>query len=137
MEHCIFYAGELHKICESETFLPQGMKTAKDTNKKKHLSTGGGGSGSPSASHDGAQVQRHDNPGQSKQIKNSGSQIFGNFHGTGGGNHSSNGNQSIWGSRRSEASLWLLLINKLSKNSLLPVCMLKYSLWNIFHCSSL
>ena len=131
MEHCIFYSGELHKICESETFLPQGLKTAKDVQKKKNLGTGGGGSGiysgPPSAAHDGARAQRRDNPGRGKQNKHSGSQKFGNFYGTGGGNHNSNGSQSNWGSRRSEASLWLQLINKLSKKSLLPVC------WDILY----
>lgn len=126
LEHCIFYSGELYKICESETFLPQGLKTAKDVHKKKNLSTGGGGSGTysgpPSAAHDGARAQRRENPGWGKQNKYSGSQKVGNFYGTGGGNQNSSGSQSNWGSRRSEASLWLLLINKLSKKSLLPVC---------------
>lgn len=131
LEHCIFYSGELYKICESETFLPQGLKTAKDVHKKKNLSTGGGGSGTysgpPSAAHDGARAQRRENPGWGKQNKYSGSQKVGNFYGTGGGNQNSSGSQSNWGSRRSEASLWLLLINKLSKKSLLPVVIFCFS----------
>lgn len=38
-EHCLFYYRELYKICESETFLPRGLKAAssKDAFKKKKL----------------------------------------------------------------------------------------------------
>lgn len=126
LEHCIFYSGELYKICENENFLPQGLKAAKEVLKKKNLSSSAGGSGTysgPSAAmHDAARAQRRENPGRGKQNKHSGSQKLGNFYGTGGGYQNSNGNQNNWGSRRSEASLWLLLINKLSKKSLLPVC---------------
>ncbi|CAL8998734.1 unnamed protein product [Prunus brigantina] len=59
LEHCLFYSGELYKICESESFIPQGFKAAKDAFKKKNMSaaTGGSGSHAPApapASHDGA-----------------------------------------------------------------------------------
>nr|KYP60167.1 Helicase SKI2W [Cajanus cajan] len=70
LEHCLFYSGELYKICESETFMPHGLKAAKENN--------------------------------------------------------SNG-QNNWELRRKDASMWLMLINKLSKKSLLPVVIFCFS----------
>ncbi|KAK9280712.1 hypothetical protein L1049_014410 [Liquidambar formosana] len=131
LEHCIFYSGELYNICESETFMPQGLKAAKDAYKKKNTSVVGGGTGThvgSSGAHNGAWAQKRENPIRGKQNKHSGTQNLGNFSGTGGGNQfNSGGSQSNWGSRRSEASLWLLLINKLSKKSLLPVIIFCFS----------
>ncbi|XP_043721889.1 DExH-box ATP-dependent RNA helicase DExH11 isoform X1 [Telopea speciosissima] len=124
LEHCLFYSGELYKICENETFLPQGWKAAKDAYKKKNSSTVGGGTGTylgSAAAHGGARVQQRENPNRGKQNKHSGPQSLGNFSGSGGLS------QSNWGSKRSEASLWLLLINKLSKKSLLPVVIFCFS----------
>jgi antiviral helicase SKI2 len=116
LEHCLFYSGELYKICESEKFMPQGLKAVKDAFKKKNLTAFGGGRGSyagASAAHDARQSQRHEFSNRGKQNKHSG---------TGGGNQNNGNSQNNWGSRRSESSLWLLLINNLSKKSLLPVC---------------
>ncbi|OVA17687.1 Helicase [Macleaya cordata] len=125
LEHCLFYSGELYKICESEIFQPQGLRTAKEIYKKKNSSTVGGGSGAYSGSltpHGGAQVrQQRENSTRGKQQKHSGPKTVGNFSGTSGAS------QNNWGSRRSEASLWLLLINKLSKKSLLPVVIFCFS----------
>ncbi|KAF8396881.1 hypothetical protein HHK36_018516 [Tetracentron sinense] len=124
LEHCLFYSGELYKICENETFNPQGLRAAKDIYKRKNSSRVGGGTGTYSGSaapHGGARVQQHENPSRGKQHKHSGPQSMGNFSGTGGAN------QNNWGSRRSEASLWLLLINKLLKISLLPVIIFCFS----------
>ncbi|KAJ4965981.1 hypothetical protein NE237_017830 [Protea cynaroides] len=123
LEHCLFYSGELYKICENETFLPQGWKAAKDAYKKKNSSTVGGGTGtylgSAAAAHGGARVQQRENLNRGKQYKHSAPQNLGHFSGT--------GVQNNWGSRRSEASLWLLLINKLLKKSLLPVVIFCFS----------
>ncbi|XP_059626534.1 DExH-box ATP-dependent RNA helicase DExH11 isoform X2 [Cornus florida] len=130
LEHCIFYSGELYKICESEIFMSQGFKAAKDAYKKKNLSTVGRGTGmylGSSAAHDGARAQKHDNSMRGKQNKHSGSQNLGNISRAGWGKQNNGGNQSSWGSRRSEASLWLLLINKLEKKSLLPVVIFCFS----------
>lgn len=138
MEHCLFYSGELYKICESESFIPQGFKAAKDTFKKKNISVatgggggggsrvpaaagGGGGSRAPaSASHDGARGQKRETSHSGKQ-KQSGAQNSGNLSRTGGTNQNNGNGMNNWGLRRSDASLWLSLINKLSKKSLLPV----------------
>ncbi|KAL2486377.1 ATP-dependent RNA helicase SKI2 [Abeliophyllum distichum] len=49
----------------------------------------------------------------------------GSYSGSSAANDSGGGN--AWGSRRSEASLWLSLINKLSKKSLLPVVIFCFS----------
>ncbi|GAB4824491.1 Antiviral helicase ski2 [Ancistrocladus abbreviatus] len=127
LEHCLFYAGELYKICENETFVPQGLKAAKDAYKKKNSSTVGGGSmhfGHPSGSG-GARAQNRENP-RGKQHKHSGSQNFVNSNGMGAGN-SNLGGQNNWGLRRSEASSWFQLINKLSKKLLLPVVIFCFS----------
>lgn len=129
LEHCLFYSGELYKVCESETFMPQGIKAAKDAFKKKALTAVGGtgsysGIGSyagTSAAHDGRQSQRPEHSNRGKQNK-FGSQFHGSLPGTGGGNQKNGNSQNNWASRRSDASMWLSLINKLSKKSLLPVC---------------
>lgn len=117
LEHCIFYSGELYKICENETFMPCGLKAAKDVSRRKNMpsmpsnssrSVGGG----PSSS-DNNRSQKHESHGQPKQNKHFGSR-------SSGGNQNI-GNNNSWGLRRSEASMWLTLITKLSKMSLLPV----------------
>lgn len=109
--------------------MPQGLKAAKDAFKKKALTavvgTGSysrtGSYAGASATHDGHRSQRPEHSNRGKQNKHFGSQFRGSLPGTGGGNQNGNG-QNSWGSRRSDASLCLLLINKLSKKSLLPVC---------------
>ncbi|KAF6153462.1 hypothetical protein GIB67_027329 [Kingdonia uniflora] len=124
LEHCLFYSGDLYRICENEKIQPQGLKAAKDAYKKKNTSSVGGGSGTylGSAAHGSAQVrQQRENLARGKQQKHSGPHTVGNFSGSGVAN------QNNWGSRRSEASLWLLLIKKLSKMSLLPVVIFCFS----------
>ncbi|XP_057953252.1 DExH-box ATP-dependent RNA helicase DExH11 [Malania oleifera] len=126
LEHCLFYSGELYKVCENETFINQGLKAAKDAYNKKNLSIGSGaGSRSGSvAAHDGARAQRRENPSRVKQSKH---QNLGNFSGTGGVYQNSGGGHSNWMSRRSEGSIWMSLINKLSRKSLLPVVIFCFS----------
>lgn len=118
LEHCLFYSGELYKICESETILPQGLKAAKDAFKKKNSTGVVGGSSrqhsGTSAGHDNARAQKRESAARVKH----GSSFSKNGRG-----YQNNGNgQSNWDHRRAEASMWLMLINKLSKKSLLPVC---------------
>ncbi|WCJ20363.1 RNA helicase ATP-dependent SK12/DOB1 protein [Euphorbia peplus] len=121
LEHCLFYSGELYKICENETFITQGFKAAKDVHKKKNASAVGTGS---SAMRDGNQGQKRENPpSHNKQNKHFGSQ----FSGHSGGNQNNGSGQYSWGSRRSEASLWLQLVNNLLKKSLLPVVIFCFS----------
>lgn len=118
LEHCLFYSGELYKICEGDAFLPQGLRAAKDAYKRKSSSIVGGKSGTKSGaptSLGATQVRQPDNSGRGKIQKHSKHQVVDNLSGTSGGH------QNSW--RRSESSLWLLLINKLSKKSLLPVCL--------------
>ncbi|XP_024161355.1 DExH-box ATP-dependent RNA helicase DExH11 isoform X1 [Rosa chinensis] len=129
LEHCLFYSGELYKICESESFIPQGFKAAKDTFKKKNMSpaTGGGGGGSRApASHDAARGQKRETSHSGKQ-KQSGAHNSGNLSRTGGANQNNGNGMNNWGLRRSDASSWLSLINKLSKKSLLPVVIFCFS----------
>ncbi|KAK7305341.1 hypothetical protein VNO77_43246 [Canavalia gladiata] len=122
LEHCLFYSGELYKICESETFLPQGVKAAKEASKKRNL-TAVGGSGPKvgiSAGHENARVQKRENTSRVKQHGT-------NFYGTGRGYQNNANGQSNWELRRSDASMWLMLVNKLSKKSLLPVVIFCFS----------
>ncbi|KAB2038364.1 hypothetical protein ES319_D03G140100v1 [Gossypium barbadense] len=127
LEHCLFYSGELYKICEGETFIPLGLKAAKDAYKKKNSSATSGGTGSYSGSstvQDGARGQKREPFNRGKQNKHSGPQNFGNYTGTGWGNQSNGGGQNSWGSRR---TTWLMLIDKLSKKSLLPAVIFGFS----------
>jgi antiviral helicase SKI2 len=128
LEHCIFYSGELYKIFENEEFLRQGFRAAKDMHTKKNMMTAGGGPGS----YSGSSGARDGGRGQ-KQIKHSASRNSGNSSGGGGGGggytnqNNGGGGQKKFGSWRSEASVWLQLINKLSKKSLLPVIIFCFS----------
>ncbi|CAN4102238.1 unnamed protein product [Withania somnifera] len=129
LEHCLFYSGELYKVCENEKFLPHGFKEAKDVHKKKTTSSVSGGTslrpGSLTAANKG-RGQRRDSSSQAMQHKHSGPQKLGNI-GAGWGTHSNGLGQNVMGLRRSEASLWLTLINKLLKKSLLPVVIFCFS----------
>ncbi|KAG6607294.1 DExH-box ATP-dependent RNA helicase DExH11, partial [Cucurbita argyrosperma subsp. sororia] len=127
LEHCIFYSGESYKICENEIFLSHGLKAAKDASKKKTSSVASGSHVGASASNDGARNRKNESFNRIKQNKHSGSQNLGNFSGTSWGNQKNGDSQNNWGSRRSDASSWLLLINKLSKKSLLPVVIFCFS----------
>lgn len=119
LEHCLFYSGEFYKICEREIFLPQGLRAAKDASRKKHLTAGVSSGPKPgtSAGHDNARGQKRENTPRTKQYGT-------NFSGTGSGYHNNGNGQSRW---RQEASMWLMLINKLSKKSLLPVVIFCFS----------
>lgn len=128
LEHCIFYPGELYKVCENEIFMPQGVKVAKDAFKKKNvISSGTGSHGRGSAAYDSSRGQKRENFARGKQNKHFGSQGSGNFPGSGGGNQNNGYGLNNWGLKRSDASLWLSLINKLSKKSLLPVVIFCFS----------
>ncbi|KAG9453871.1 hypothetical protein H6P81_006775 [Aristolochia fimbriata] len=120
LEHCLFYSGEMYKVCESETFLAQGLRAAKEAFKKKNLNSVGGYSGSVTP-NTASQARQHESHNRGKVQKHSGSQGAG-YSSSAGGAHQNN-----WGLRRSEASVWLLLINKLAKKSLLPVVIFCFS----------
>lgn len=124
LEHCLFYSGEMYKVCENEEFLPQGLRAAKDVYKRKNPTMAGGNSGinsSAAAAHAANQNRQRDISSRAKGQKHSGFQPAGNVSG------SSGTQQRNWGSRKAEATLWLLLINKLSKKSLLPVVIFCFS----------
>ncbi|XAR60693.1 RNA helicase [Bertholletia excelsa] len=125
LEHCLFYSGELYKICEGEIFTPQGFRAAKDAYKKKKLGIAGGTGARPGslAGPEGNRGQKRENSFRGKQNKHYGSHISGNQPGVGGGNQ----NGSNWLSWRSEASIWSTLVNKLSKKSMLPVIIFCFS----------
>lgn len=90
------------------------------------MNTAGGSTGSypgsSSGAHDGGRGQKRDSSIRGKLSKHSGPRNPGNSSGAGWANQNNGGGQRNFGSWRSEASVWLLLINKLLKKSLLPVC---------------
>ncbi|MFS7978053.1 putative RNA helicase [Helianthus anomalus] len=111
LEHCLFYSGQVYKICEQEKFISQGLRAAKDAHKRKTLTT------PPAPLH----TQKPNTSfARGKSNKQTAPQ---NFVGTG---RAYQGNNN-WGSRVSEKSVWLSLINKLSKTSLLPVVIFCFS----------
>lgn len=116
LEHCLFYSGELYKVCENDMFLPQGFRAAKDAYKKKNSNTLGAKSAArtvPTGPGSTAQVRQSDNSSRGRGQKYPKHQTIDS--GTTGVHQNSSG------SKRSDASSWLLLVNKLSKMSLLPV----------------
>ncbi|KAJ0248349.1 DExH-box ATP-dependent RNA helicase DExH11 [Hirschfeldia incana] len=123
LEHCLFYSGELYKVCENEVFISKGIKDAKDAHKKKNssvVSVGPKQHTGSSARQDGNKSQKHEAHSRDKQNKHSNVKDLGKS--SYGGNGQNNGSF-----RRSAASNWLLLINKLSKKSLLPVVVFCFS----------
>ncbi|XP_057789861.1 DExH-box ATP-dependent RNA helicase DExH11 isoform X1 [Salvia miltiorrhiza] len=124
LEHCLFYSGELYKICENE-FISQGLKAAKDVYKKKNSATVSGAGSYSGSSMANESAKRHESSSHVKQNKHAASQNAVNFSGANRGTQSSTSNN--WTSRRSEASIWLSLINKLSKKALLPVVIFCFS----------
>lgn len=135
MEHCLFYSGELYRICESETFIQQGLKAAKDAFKKKNAPPVRGGIGpkaGPSSASSGSKGEKRENFTRGKQNKHSDSHNLGKSSVSRVGNQGNGNGENNWGLRRSEASLWLQLINKLSKMSLLPVCLSLYVTFFLF-----
>lgn len=124
LEHCLFYSGVLYKVCENEEILPQGSRAAKDAYKKKNSSMVAGSSGInmlTAASHGANQSRQRENSSRGRGQKHSGFQPAGNVSGNSGTQ------QRNWGSRKAEATLWLLLINLLLKKSLLPVVIFCFS----------
>jgi antiviral helicase SKI2 len=123
LEHCLFYSGELYKVCENEVFLSKGIKDAKDSQKKKNsnaVSVAPKQQMGSSAHQDGSKSQKHEAHSRGKQNKHSSVKDVGKSSYS--GNSQNNG-----AFRRSAASNWLLLINKLSKMSLLPVVVFCFS----------
>lgn len=98
--------------------MPQGWRGAKDAYKRKNASKAGGSSGAnvgAAAPHGTTQNRQREFSNKGKAQKHSGPQATSNQTGTGGAQ------QNNWVSRRQESTLWLLLVNRLQKKSLLPV----------------
>ncbi|KAF3333981.1 helicase SKI2W isoform X1 [Carex littledalei] len=121
LEHCIFYSGELYTICQHDEFILQGYRAAKEAYKKKNSPSSTVGAkpkaSLPTNSGRGGGVaggRGHKQKQQQQQLQHQLS--------------SSSGQPSSAGPRRaSESSSWLLLINKLSKKSQLPVVIFCFS----------
>uniref|UniRef100_I1NXG8 DExH-box ATP-dependent RNA helicase DExH11 n=1 Tax=Oryza glaberrima TaxID=4538 RepID=I1NXG8_ORYGL len=122
LEHCLFYSGEVFKICEKDAFLTQGYREAKEVFKKKNSSKLGMKPGSKpgtTAVRAGTQGRNPDTSSRDRDQKNP------KHH------HASSSaaavQQSTSGPRRSESSFWMPLINNLLKKSLVPVVIFCFS----------
>uniref|UniRef100_A0A0E0NA65 DExH-box ATP-dependent RNA helicase DExH11 n=1 Tax=Oryza rufipogon TaxID=4529 RepID=A0A0E0NA65_ORYRU len=122
LEHCLFYSGEVFKICEKDAFLTQGYREAKEVFKKKNSSKLGMKPGSKpgtTAVRAGTQGRNPDTSSRGRDQKNP------KHH------HASSSaaavQQSTSGPRRSESSFWMPLINNLLKKSLVPVVIFCFS----------
>lgn len=143
LEHCIYYSGELYKICEQSTFLPDGIRDAQ----KAHLAKTTkaltpSGSGAPQG-RGGATQGRGGGP----QGRGGGGRGGDNQQGRGAGRKGPTSKQVAQGAIqtamrgggtgwRSETSQWYTLINNLNKKGLLPVCFSNFFIvWlpSLFH----
>ena len=124
LEHCLFYSGEVYKICERDTFLTQGFREAKDAFKKKNSNKlgvkPGPKSGTP-AVRAGIQGKNAGIQGKNPDTSNRGrDQKYTKHHNANSG--AAAVSQSYSGPKRSESSVWMPLVNNLLKKSLVPVC---------------
>ncbi|OEL22541.1 DExH-box ATP-dependent RNA helicase DExH11 [Dichanthelium oligosanthes] len=122
LEHCLFYSGEVYKICERDTFLTQGFREAKDAFKKKNSNKLGVKPGPKS----GTPTVRAGTQGKNPDTSNRGrDQKYPKHHNTNSG--AATVPQSSSGSKRSESSFWMPLVNNLLKKSLVPVVIFCFS----------
>lgn len=128
LEHCLFYSGEVYKVCEKDIFLTQGFRDAKDAFKMKNANKFGAKPGTKS----GTPAVRAGTQGRNPDTSSKGrDQKYPKHHQTNSGAAAIQ--QSTSGSRRSESSFWMPLINNLLKKSLVPVCE-KDCFWHLSPC---
>ncbi|KAF7078257.1 hypothetical protein CFC21_082726 [Triticum aestivum] len=122
LEHCLFYSGEVYKVCEKDIFLTQGFRDAKDAFKMKNANKFGAKPGTKS----GTPAVRAGTQGRNPDTSSKGrDQKHPKHHQTNSGAAAIQ--QSTSGSRRSESSFWMPLINNLLKKSLVPVVIFCFS----------
>ncbi|GJM90263.1 hypothetical protein PR202_ga06525 [Eleusine coracana subsp. coracana] len=122
LEHCLFYSGEMYKICERDTFLTQGFKEAKDAFKRKNSNKLGVKPGPKP----GAPAVRAGTQGRNPDTSNRGrDQKYPKHHNASSGAAALQ--QSSSGPKRSESSVWMPLVNNLLKKSLVPVVIFCFS----------
>ncbi|CAL5060163.1 unnamed protein product [Urochloa decumbens] len=122
LEHCLFYSGEVYKICEMDTFLTQGFREAKDAFKKKNSNKLGVKPGPKS----GTPAARAGTQGKNPDTSNRGrDQKYPKHHNANSG--AAPVPQSSSGPKRSESSFWMPVVNNLLKKSLVPVVIFCFS----------
>lgn len=119
LEHCLYYSGELYRICDNDNFMNQGVKEARDAFNLKNTPKSGGSSGQAGALSGAGRAGpagRGWNTGSGRGASGQrGSGPMGMVQrGSGGG----------W---KSEASQWYSLVKNLSKRGLLPVVVFCFS----------
>jgi len=122
LEHCLFYSGEVYKICERDMFLTQGFKEAKDAFKKKNSNKFGVKPGPRS----GTPAVRAGTQGKNPDTSNKGrDQKYPKHHNSNSG--AATVQQSSSGPKRFETLFWMPLVNNLLKKSLVPVVIFCFS----------
>lgn len=122
LEHCLFYSGEVYKICERDTFLTQGFREAKDSFKKKNSNKLGVKPGPKS----GTPAMRAGTQGKNPDTSNRGrDQKYPKHHNANSGLAAVP--QSSSGPKRPDSSFWMPLVNNLLKKSLVPVVIFCFS----------
>lgn len=132
LEHCIYYGGELYKICEQSTFLPEGIKEAQKAHLAKTTKQASAGSsvGSASQGRGGGTHGRGGGPaGRGGSMPGRGGDNQGKVGGRKGPTSKQVAQGAIQAAMRgggtgwrSETSQWYTLINNLNSKGLLPVC---------------
>ncbi|KAL6888475.1 hypothetical protein ACP4OV_009501 [Aristida adscensionis] len=123
LEHCLFYSGEVFKICERDTFLTQGFREAKDAFKKKTSNRLGVKPGPKSGN--AAVPVRSGTQGRNSDIRGRDQKHTKPHHAN--STAAAAIQQSSSGPKRSESSVWMPLINNLLKKSLVPVVIFCFS----------
>lgn len=121
LEHCLFYSGEVYKVCEKDIFLTQGFREAKDIFKMKNSNKFGvrpGTKPGTPAVRAGTQGRNPDTSSKGRDQKHP------KHHHTNSGAAAIQQNSS--GPRRSDL-FWMPLINNLLKKSLVPVVIFCFS----------
>ena len=127
LEHCVFASQQLYKVCEKETFLPQGYRQvaldrkAKDAAKAATKAAQGGAAAAAGAGR-GGPAGRGAPAGRGRGGPGGGggaALLVQHQRATGGG-----GGGDL---RMGEKSMWLNLINHLKKKELLPAVVFAFS----------
>ncbi|KAI5065072.1 hypothetical protein GOP47_0019767 [Adiantum capillus-veneris] len=116
LEHCLYYSGELYKICDNDNFLPQGVKEARDAFNVKNT---------PKSSSSSGQVGCFSGAGRG--VPGRGRNIGRGTSGQRGSGSMGMAERSSSGGWKPEAPQWYSLIKNLSKKGLLPVVVFCFS----------
>lgn len=120
LEHCLYYSGELYRICDNDNFLPQGVKEARDAFNSKNTPKVGVSSGQAGASS----IAGRGGPGGRGWTSGKGTP---GQKGSGQLGAAPFVQRGVSGGWKSETAQWYSLVKNLSKRGLLPVVVFCFS----------